>query len=98
MFWGISRDLENGLKAELGPMSVQGEAAGFETGREEKLSNSQDGYALFSLPFCVLNPAPLKEHHRFTHHFINKFKLKTGPFFNPNNADYLYIRGRKVRV
>ena len=98
MYWGLSRDSENGMKAELGPMSVQGEAVGSKTRKGENKATAVKAVALSSHPFCVLNHAPVTEHHRFTRHFINKFKLKTVPYFNPLHSDYLYVRGRKVGV
>ena len=39
----------------------------------------------------------LPHHHRFTHHLVHKFGLKTSLFLNEHADDFYYVRGRKVR-
>ena len=39
----------------------------------------------------------LPHHHRFTHHLIQKFGLKTSLFYNKHADDYFYFRGLKVK-
>ena len=43
-----------------------------------------------------LGPMRLPHHHRFTHHLLNKFGLKTSLFLNEQADDFYYVRGRKV--
>ena len=38
----------------------------------------------------------LPQHHRFTHHLIHKFGLKTSLFVNKHADNHYYFRGRKV--
>ena len=38
----------------------------------------------------------LPHHHRFTHHLVHKFGLKTSLFLNEQADDFYYVRGRKV--
>ena len=53
MYWGLSRDSENGMKAELGPMSVQGEAVGSKTRKGENKATAVKAVPYFlTLSVC----------------------------------------------